>query len=216
MVEILMPFEEATDTVQISCIPSAGYILPCVRGLDHHIRGMISKYHSTFGQALKSSLRKRMAYYEQEAYIVAAILDPRFKLRWCLDESERKEFIETISTVLRRRCTDTTRCTIQDEVVDPPPKTLFSFMADSSTVEEGSAQPILRIVQLNNYLTSPCIDMEKNPAEFWKMESKEYPNLAELAMEVLGIKASSAAVERLFSIAGKVFHPERCNLRLSI
>ncbi|XP_011408936.1 PREDICTED: zinc finger BED domain-containing protein 1-like, partial [Amphimedon queenslandica] len=77
MVEILTPFEEATDTVQISCIPSAGYILPCVRGLDHHMKGMILKYHSTFVQALKSSLRKRMAYYEeQEAYIVAAILDP--------------------------------------------------------------------------------------------------------------------------------------------
>ena len=79
--EILTPFEEATDFVQTSCVPSAGYVLPCIRGLNHHMQAISSKYHSTFVLALKESLRKRLSYFEEkEVYITAAILDPRFKL----------------------------------------------------------------------------------------------------------------------------------------
>ena len=39
-----------------------------------------------------------------------------------------------------------------------------------------------------------------------------YPFLAMLAKDVFGVPSSSAPVERLFSIAGKVFTPERCRL----
>ena len=49
--------------------------------------------------------------------------------------------------------------------------------------------------------------MNENPAEFWKREIIHYPNLA---MEVLGVPASSAPVERIFNIAGKIFCPEHC------
>ena len=102
LVEILTPFEEATDIVQISCVPSAGYVLPCVRGLKHHLQAMVSKYHSNFVQALKQSLRTRMSLYkENEIYITAAIVDPRFKLRWCLRD-EKKEFRDMIVSALER------------------------------------------------------------------------------------------------------------------
>lgn len=37
IVDILTPFEEATDFVPINCVPSARYVLPCVRGLSHHL-----------------------------------------------------------------------------------------------------------------------------------------------------------------------------------
>ena len=53
--------------------------------------------------------------------------------------------------------------------------------------------------------------MDTNPADFWKKENK-YTKLSKLAKEVLGVPSSSAPVERLFSIAGKIFRPERCNL----
>ena len=52
---------------------------------------MIStKYHSSFVLALKESLLKRMPYYEEnETYILASILDPRFKLRWCQSDGDK-------------------------------------------------------------------------------------------------------------------------------
>ena len=88
----MTPFEEATDFAQTEHIPLAGYGLPCIRGLRHHLQNMVSKYHSGFVRALKASFERRMPEYEQnKTYIHAAILDPRFKLRWCEDDKERKE-----------------------------------------------------------------------------------------------------------------------------
>ena len=79
--EILTPFEEATDFIQVGCVPSASYVLPCIRGLHHHMENMVSKYHSEFVQGLKMSLKKCMPYHEEnEADTLAVILDPRFKL----------------------------------------------------------------------------------------------------------------------------------------
>ena len=39
-----------------------------------------------------------------------------------------------------------------------------------------------------------------------------YWTLAKLAIKYLTVMASSASVERTFSIAGKVFRPDRCRL----
>ena len=55
--------------------------------------------------------------------------------------------------------------------------------------------------------------MKTNPTDFWKKEKIKYPHLSKLAKEVLGVPSSSTPVERLFSIAGKVFRPEHCNLK---
>ena len=103
IVEILTPFEEATEFVQVGCVPSAGYVLPCIRGLYHHIENMVSKYHSGLVRGLKQSLHRRMPYYEEnETYIVACILDPHFKLRWCSDDAERERSLDLLKAALER------------------------------------------------------------------------------------------------------------------
>ena len=68
------------------------------------------------------------------------------------------------------------------------------------------------ISDVDAYLEAPAVSMDTNPLNFWNKNSKKYPLLAILAKEVLAIPASSSPVERLFSIAGKIFRPERCQL----
>ena len=48
---------------------------------------------------------------------------------------------------------------------------------------------------------------------FWDSHSCKYPTLASLALKYLTSPASSAPVERIFSIAGKVFRPDRCRIK---
>lgn len=64
LLEILTPFEEATDFSQIEHHPSAGYVLPCIRGLKHQLNSMASRYNSSFLSALKTSLNRRMNAFE--------------------------------------------------------------------------------------------------------------------------------------------------------
>ena len=52
--------------------------------------------------------------------------------------------------------------------------------------------------------------MKVDPLQFWD-EEKVFQKYQELIAEVaLGVSASSGAIERLFSIAGKIYRPERC------
>ena len=53
---------------------------------------------------------------------------------------------------------------------------------------------------------------ESDPLTCWKGHSNMYSTLAKLAVKYLTVMASSASVERTFSIAGKVFRPDRCRL----
>jgi hypothetical protein len=50
------------------------------------------------------------------------------------------------------------------------------------------------------------------PLKFWKSNQYKFPLLAKLAKKYLGIPASSAAVERMFSIAGHIFSLKRRNM----
>ena len=66
--------------------------------------------------------------------------------------------------------------------------------------------------ELKGYVLKSTNPGNSDPLSFWKDHEDTYPKLAILAMRYLAVPASSAPVERLFSIAGKVFRPDRCNL----
>ena len=99
LLEILSPFEEATDVIQKQNTTSASFIIPCIRGLNAVLCNIYSKFQSKLVSTLKSSVNRRLSsYYEQRMYlIIAAMLDPRFKLRWCASESEEyKTFYDAL------------------------------------------------------------------------------------------------------------------------
>ena len=82
-----------------------------------------------------------MPYYEEnETYILAAILDPRFKLRWCLNDAEKQKSIDLLKSALERiipQSPSVNAASQASEDIEPSPKkrkTLFNFMeSDSET-----------------------------------------------------------------------------------
>ena len=44
---------------------------------------------------------------------------------------------------------------------------------------------------------------------FWRIHESKWPNLAILAKKYLGVQATSASVERMFSISGHIFSNKR-------
>ena len=80
---------------------------------------------------------------------------------------------------------------------------------DTTPEESGSVEAMVE-----EYVRSPCLPQESDPLAFWKApeNNARFSQMAKLASNYLCIPASSAPVERLFSITGKVFCPDRCRL----
>ena len=130
-------------------------------------------------------------------------------------KEEKIDFTEIVKSALLRSMPPADNSIVNDTNVEPPlpkrTKSLFSFMPEPS--EQCQPSSTTYTSELDSYLQSPCVPMETNPATFLKTEKTKYPILSQLAKEVMGVPSSSAPVERFFSIAGKVFRPEFCNLK---
>ena len=67
------------------------------------------------------------------------------------------------------------------------------------------------IDELKTYLALPQIEYqtEWDALEWWKENASKFPNLSRMAKQYLGCPASSATVERLFSLVGIAFSQKR-------
>lgn len=84
---ILDPFEYATVLVQKEKYISVSLPIPLTLGLKHKVNQISYDYSSEMISALKSSIERRLSMYESDdTYITSAVLDPRFKVRWCNEE----------------------------------------------------------------------------------------------------------------------------------
>jgi hypothetical protein len=222
LIDILIPFNDATEFAQVESYPSAGYVLPCIRGLEHHLNTITTKYHSMFVHELKQSLSKRMTVYEtKNDYVLAAVLDPRFKMLWCRDSNDKKLVKDIVKNELAQIASSLDdgelSCYNENDDCTPSPtskkrKTIFSFMNIDCDMETDEGDISNYEIELKKYLEEPCEDEQKCPLMYWKRQQRIYPILTQASLNVLGIPASSAPVERLFSVAGKVFRLERCRL----
>ena len=162
---------------------------------------------------LKSSIDKRLpGYQKDESYIIAAVLDPRFKMRWCPDDIQ--EHVESVIQKCASNLSNNDSSNGEEPTGQPPPKKLkgdiFSFMKSKSERKRHKSSTNNEIA---SYLSVPCEDMDYDPLVFWNTNGTQYPTLSKMARKYLAVPASSAPVERLFSIAGKVFRPDRCSLK---
>ena len=59
------------------------------------------------------------------------------------------------------------------------------------------------------YFAKDILHFDEDPLTFWKKKSEELSTLAVLANVFLGLTATSAPAERLFSIAGNFYTAKR-------
>ena len=219
LVEILTPFEWATDLTQGQNKVTASVILPVVRGLRSEINDLHHKFKSRFVATLKSSIDSRLTKYEQECFKLAAALDPRWKLAWCATQESKdvkQLIIQKVTILYESNPQATTRIeSAHPSDSEQPPKRskLFQFMGNIPIARTAPTDNVDAVIsKVEAYFDSPCLPEDTDPLEYWKSQQSQQPQLANLACQYLSIPASSGPVERLFSIAGKVFRPDRCRL----
>ena len=206
LLEILAPFKWATDMTQGQEKVTAGVVMPVIRGLKAALQELASKYQCKMVTTLKHSVDTRLSKYETEIFKMAAALDPRWKLTWC-DAGEDRELRDLVHTKLRER--SSVEPTTDSASSSPPRKRsrYLSFLKETPKAPEPTSAIDSMVKE---YFDSPCVAEDADPLAFWKAHQSSA--MAQRACCYLQIPASSAAVERLFSIAGKVFRPDRSRL----
>lgn len=210
--EVLQPFEEATSAVEGDNIVTASMVIICVRGLKHQLTGLKEERGSRLLSKLLSSLEQRLSPCEDmEIYRLASTLDPRFKLNWC-EDSEVSLVRELLSS--KATAADPAEPAVVTDSAPPPTKRmkLTSFLSKRQVGLPPVTASSNIHQEVEQYLSQPAIDEDMDPLAFWREHRNQFPTLCKLASKYLSLPASSAPVERLFSIAGKVFRPERCRL----
>ncbi len=84
-------------------------------------------------------------------------------------------------------------------------------MAPQPTASQPVAASSVQL-EVQEYLQQPALDRQKDPLIFWASQDTKYPHLAALEAKYLAFPATSAPVERLFSIEVKIFRPDWCHL----
>jgi hypothetical protein len=76
-----------------------------------------------------------------------------------------------------------------------------------SAEPEAQESQILKS-EVEIYLKLPDAHMEEDILKWWPRHKALLPNLSRMARQYLGIPATSASCERVFSTSGRIFGPE--------
>ena len=116
------------------------------------------------------------------------------------EKKAREKFIAVINNV------ELTVASVKQPQVDKSSssaqaKSLFDDLMEEEPAELSSRGFVETAeAEFSKYLADR--DLSDNPLEFFKKKAKEYPRLLVLVPQVLCAPASTACVERLFSVAG--------------
>ena len=214
MLDIIEPFEEAISFCKQNNALSAGYVVPCIRGLRHYYEKLKSEYNKLLVTSLKSGIETWLQTSEDcDSFKVAAVLDPRFKLNWCHSNEER---LAIRSQLLHEASTINSQfiMSIKEENDAPSRKRskLFSFMDLSPMENQTSSQSMHLDAEVQSYLEQPRIAEDCNLLEFWKSKQQIYPALSKLSEKYLTTPITSASILKAYKMQCTGFNLDRCQL----
>ena len=159
----LEAIEDATNISQGQNVVMSSEVIVCVHSLKEQLQKHSEMFNCRLLTALDTSLERRLSKYEDmEVFQLAATLDPRYKLDWCMDE----EF-DNIRDILIKKAEDIASHIIPED--GPPPakraRPGLGFMKDRS---QSSSEAVGILFEINDYLSHPCMPGDTNIYYFGK------------------------------------------------
>jgi hypothetical protein len=92
--------------------------------------------------------------------------------------------------------------------------THYYFMASVAHLQAPVPAQVSRVKsEAHRYLELPAAPMNTDPLEWWAANEINFPALSVMARQYLGVPATSASAERLFSLAGRAFDDLRQRMK---
>jgi hypothetical protein len=187
------------------------------------------KYCERFRTNLISNLKNRLCPLElKDLYMHAAVLTPKYGLKGLRaeirDNFSKQNLVRAVENHLIKHPLKDSSIANQsaevNEIQQPKAKKLkiMSFLEDEdddylSSLSNSNRRNVAR--QVDEYLDAIRKlpeNVRLNTGSFWLKYEKEWPELASYTKRILTVPASSAAVERVFSVGGAILRPSRRRL----
>jgi hypothetical protein len=212
--DLLLPIYNASMKVQ-SHDTSLYEVLTSMDFILTHLEAAKQKVTSTDAAYFKACVNlgwmKLDQYYLKTdlnpAYILAVFLHPQYKLGWFKKHWPRDEYNKAISYIESQY--DLTKLQL-GVAAAPPSQTSRSQEFDAYDAYNRLSSPTEdEQDDLYRYKHERLAPFGTDALQWWRENQHLYPTLKCLAFTYLAAPASSAADERLFSIAGNVVNEER-------
>lgn len=218
-IDFLKPFATNSDKLQGTHYPTISSVLPTLIDLGEHLENQKNDARlSELITAVQTEIQARFAYIYDSAvssfdptYAAACMLDPTVALS--LDDGQ----LNAAKTLIISMSNDDQSNVISNEPVPPAePSRLSSAVLERIEKRRLSAATgAFNTVQTeitaywNALATGSPV---QNSIEFWSQEKAHYRKLYEIAMDILGVPATSAPLESYFSQASAVLDGRRYRL----
>ena len=232
---VLEWFEFVTDELQSNKI-NISRIYPCVQFLKKRLlneRADVSAadydnwtdlpFTKQLRKDLLASLDKRFSeMIKSDVFLVSSFLDPTFGIDVFDEEQKRVVQARLISLIkqqqvmrevlLEKNVNNEKQAKSKEFISDLKRHQNYNLVRQNVPKKSGNEGTIEdEIKDYIRFITDESFNCIC-PLLFWKMNETRFKELSKLAKKYLGVPASSAAVERMFSIAGHVFQTKRRKL----
>lgn len=167
----------------------------------------------TFKKKVKENLRAKFSLNNIDVnYLIASVLDPRYKHLEFLSDTEKSIAFSKLSDLLNASNLDinnkmpSTSFSINVAVASEEDSFFFIRTKPTGDVLPHEENEIERYKKINDAERNEC------PLKWWSMQAKNFPNIAKMARKYLCIPATSVASERHFSAAGRTLTKVRNKL----
>jgi hypothetical protein len=218
-VRVMAPLCCGLDVLQGDKIAALGFLLPTLTVMKIQLEEMLNDANSdskltlcrSLAEAVLAGITNRFAdVFQDNNAKLAAVVHPQFKLDWICNGHDKSELTRMLKDAVSNLV----------DVPDPQQREEASAASSSSTTSTSASTSSFFARFKRNADTVPDEanqEVEKFLADASQdvQSLKSYPNIRKLFVKLNTGLPSSASVERLFSLGGRVFTPMRSRLSSS-
>ena len=210
---LLEMFEFVTDELQSNRI-NISRVYPCIQYLRRNLKEkdenghfVVYEYSGSLRDDLLESLNIRFGnLIKEEIFLISTFLDPNFGITYLELEDQQTVKAKIIAMIRREDAKQDAVMNISNaNAVSANVKKLDENRSNNYVKFQPPKQLFRDKIEdlIDSYISTIASgDFKQCPLLFWKSHEVKFKSLAEIARKYLGVPASSAAVERIFSISG--------------
>ena len=201
--------------------PAVMYLRESLLGKDENNHAVVYRYTEKLRKDLLASLNKRFGnIIKDDIFLVSTFLDPNFGLS--AFEKDVQEVVKAKIVALVKICEAKQQIVSSNlsEIVNKENSSQLQEKRKDNYKKHKTSLPKpsdKQVDLLNDYIAFvDQLEFQDCPLQFWKANESKFKSLSEIARKYLGVPASSAAVERMFSISGHILSCKRTKMSIKL